>query len=290
MKLKGKVAIVTGGTKGFGFAVAQSFVKEGASVIICSRDDKDVQVAIDLLLKDKNDISQIVAGCAIDLSSRHGAFVLVDRVIKLFGRIDILVNNAGIQGAKGSVDRVNIDEWISTLEINLISVFKMCHYVIPYMKERKYGKIINLSGGGSTNPRPFVSAYAVSKTAVVRLTETMAAECKDFNIDINSIAPGALNTRILDEMLASRETIGEEEYGKAVKQKMNGGTPLSVGTDLCVFLASNESNGISGKLISAKWDKWKEFPEHIDELMKSDIYTLKRIIAKDRNKDWDVEE
>jgi len=291
MKLKGKVAIITGGTRGFGFAVAQRFVEEGASVVICGRDETLVQLSVDYLLKKRNYTSQIVAGYGIDLSTYYGASLLVERTINLFGKIDILVNNAGVYGAKGSVDKVDIDGWVSTIETNLTSVFKMCHYTIPYMKDRTRGKIINLSGGGATAPLPNLSAYAASKAAVVRLTETMAEECKDFNIDINAISPGALNTRLLDEILdIGEKVVGKKFYEKALKQKADGGTSLELGADLCVFLASGESNGISGKLISAQWDKWRELPDHRKELMDSDIYTLRRIVAKDRNKDWDVEE
>jgi NAD(P)-dependent dehydrogenase (short-subunit alcohol dehydrogenase family) len=289
MKLKNKVAIVTGGTRGFGYAVAEKFIEEGASVIICGRDD--VKLATDNLMKKKIMDNQIILGLPIDLSVYYGAKLLVDIVIKRFGKIDILVNNAGIYGAKGSVDKADIDEWISTIEINLISVFKMCHYTIPYMKLNNYGKIINLSGGGATNPLPNLSAYATSKAAVVRLTETIAAECKDHHIDVNAIAPGALNTRLLDEILdVGEDVVGKQFYEKALKQKESGGTPLSLGAELCTFLASDESDGITGKLISAQWDKWREFPEYKEELVNSDIYTLKRIVAKDRNKDWDVTE
>jgi len=289
MKLKNKIAIVTGGTRGFGYAVAEKFVEEGASVVICGRDG--VQLATNNHIKKKIMDNQIILGFPIDLSVYYGAKLLVDKVIKQFGRIDILVNNAGIYGAKGSVDIVDMDEWIYTISVNLISVFKMCHCTIPYMKSEKSGKIINLSGGGATAPLPNLSAYAASKAAVVRLTETLAVECKDYNIDINAISPGALNTRLLDEILDAGESIvGKQFYEKALKQKKTGGTPLNLGAELCVFLASNESDGISGKLISAQWDKWREFPKHKDELMNSDIYTLKRIIAKDRNRNWDVEE
>lgn len=291
MILKNKIALVTGSTRGFGYAVAQKFVEEGASVIVHGRNTEDIQSAIDNLIQKQVSKKQRIVGFKVDLSTYYGANILANKVFDTFERVDILVNNAGIQGAKGGVDIINIDEWIKTIEINLISVFKMCHYILPHMKQNGYGKIINLAGGGSTNPRPYLSAYAVSKAAIVRLTDSMAAECKDYHIDINAISPGALNTRILEEMLASNEQyIGKSEYEKALRQKESGGTPLELGANLCAFLASDKSDGITGKLISAKWDKWEEFPLHKDELMNSDIYTLKRIVAKDRDKSWDVEE
>jgi 3-oxoacyl-[acyl-carrier protein] reductase len=288
MKLQNKVALITGSTRGFGYAVAQKFVEEGASVVISGRNVQDVLIVVNDLRSKCLDTQKVI-GFAIDLSNPYGPKTLVQESIGAFKKIDILVNNAGIYGAKGSVENVNIYNWINTIEMNLFSVFKMCHYVIPYMKSNNYGKIINLSGGGATAPLPYLSAYAVSKAAVVRLTETMAAECKDHHIDINAISPGALNTRLLDEILdAGESVVGTIFYEKALKQKESGGTSLEIGAELCAFLASDKSNGITGKLISAPWDKWKEFPGHIDELMASDVYTLKRIVGKDRGKDWDI--
>jgi len=156
------------------------------------------------------------------------------------------------------------------------------------MKTNRYGKIINLSGGGATAPLPFISSYAASKAGVVRFTETLAEETKGLNIDVNAVAPGALNTRLLDEVIsAGPQAVGKDFYMKALKQKQDGGVPLEVGAELCVFLASSESDGITGRLISAKWDPWKFLPDHQQELIGSDIYTLRRIVPEDRGKKWD---
>lgn len=292
MNLYGKTALITGSTRGFGYAVAHKFIEEGASVVVHGRNKDQVNDAMDKLHDQRiSGGKRYILGVAVDLTMPNGAECLVNKSIQHFRKIDILVNNAGIYGAKGSVDTVNVDDWINTINTNLISVFKMCHYMIPHMKQNNYGKIINLSGGGSTAPLPNISAYATSKAAVVRLTETIAMECKDFHIDVNAIAPGALNTRLLDEILEAGESVvGKPFYEKALKQKASGGTPLELGADLCAYLASDVSNGITGKLISAQWDKWNNLHKVKDELMASDVYTLKRIIAKDRNKSWDVEE
>ena len=249
MKLSGKVAIVTGATKGFGFAVAKEFVNQGASVVICGRDKKEVAAASWELL---------VTGVVADVSKEVDTNFLINAAITQFGRVDILVNNAGVYGPKGLVEDVNPDEWIKAIHINLIGTFYMCRGILPHMKKNNYGKIINLSGGGATAPLPRISAYAASKAAVVRLTETIAQECAGYKIDINSIAPGALNTRLLDEVLtAGPGVVGKPFYDKALKQKEDGGTPLELGAELCTFLASSESDGISGELISAVWDDWK---------------------------------
>jgi 3-oxoacyl-[acyl-carrier protein] reductase len=155
--------------------------------------------------------------------------------------------------------------------------------VLPHLKAQRYGKIIQLSGGGATNPMPRISAYAVSKAAIVRFAETLAEEVRGTGIDINSIAPGALNTRMLDEVLeAGPDKVGKDFYERALKQRDNGGVPLQRGADLAIFLASRASDGITGKLISAVWDNWEHWPEHLDKLSGSDVYTLRRIVGRDR--------
>ncbi|HEX5000045.1 MAG TPA: SDR family oxidoreductase, partial [Terriglobia bacterium] len=151
-----------------------------------------------------------------------------------------------------------------------------------------YGKIIQLSGGGATNPLPRISAYAASKAAVVRLAETLAEELRDSHVDVNAIAPGALNTRLLDEVLeAGPAKVGARFYERSLQQKREGGAPLYRGADLAVFLASAASDGITGKLLSAVWDPWERLAEHADELRSTDIYTLRRIVPKDRGATWD---
>ncbi|HOW58707.1 MAG TPA: SDR family oxidoreductase [Candidatus Omnitrophota bacterium] len=286
MKLKGLVAVITGASQGLGEAVAVEFVKQGADVLFCARGKKKLLV-VQKKLRSIAGINQKIYAETADISKEKDVKKLIGFALKKFGRVDVLVNNAGIYGPKGPVETLNGREWAKAIQINLCGVFYCCKYVTAQMKKKRYGKIINLSGGGATVPLPFLSAYAASKAAVVRLTETLAEECRDFNIDINSVAPGALNTRLLEEVLAAGpQTVGEEFYKKALEQKKNGGVSLEVGAKLCAFLASSESDGISGRLISAVWDPWKDLPKHAEELKKTDIYTLRRIIPKDRNKSW----
>jgi 3-oxoacyl-[acyl-carrier protein] reductase len=288
MKLSGRNAIITGANRGFGFAVAKKFVEEGASVVICGRDADQLKKAVDTL-KTRSSQNQIIIGLPLDVSDEENVKKLVTTAIDKLKRIDIVVNNAGVYGPKGLIEDVDSKEWISAIHINLFSVFFMCKWILPHMKKNNSGKIINLSGGGATAPLPRISAYAASKAAVVRLTETLAEECRDYSIDINAIAPGALNTRLLEEVLESGPNrVGKAFYEKALKQKSEGGTPLDLGASLCVYLASPESDGISGKLISAVWDPWQDLAHYREDLKNSDIYTLRRIVGKDRGKDWET--
>lgn len=284
--LDGKVAIVTGANRGLGLEIARRFVQSGASVSVCARDDK-------LLDETKEELralcrsGQQVEAMTADVSDPEDTSRLVASTLDRFGAVHVLVNNAGIYGPMDAIENVDWGEWIKAIEINLFGSVLMCRAVVPTMKRQHKGKIIQLSGGGATNPLPRISAYAVSKAAVVRFVETLAEEVRGHGIDVNAIAPGALNTRLLDEVLAAGpEKVGEEFFRKSLKQKESGGAPLEAGADLATFLASDNSDGITGRLISAMWDNWARWGEHIQELNSSDVYTLRRIVGRDRGFTW----
>jgi NAD(P)-dependent dehydrogenase (short-subunit alcohol dehydrogenase family) len=284
--LANKVAIITGASEGLGFEIAKKFILEGANITICSRNKRNLKLAKESLIKILYSSQRILAVPA-DVSKQSDVKRIINMTIKKFGKCNILVNNAGIYGPKDKIENINWKDWKKTIEINLFGSILMCKNLIKYFKKKNYGKIIQLSGGGATNPLPNLSAYATSKVAIVRFMETLALEVRDFNIDINSIAPGALNTKMLDEVIKSGPNkVGSDFYKRALKQKKTGGTSLNYGTELAVFLASSESDGISGKLISAVWDNWKEWPKNINKLSNSDVYTLRRIIGRDRGFSW----
>ena len=286
MKLENKSAIVTGGTLGLGHAIVREFLNEGASVLFCAR-DKNAITALQREFASSLRAGQKILGVTCDVSSPGQVNAMFGQFIEEFGALHALVNNAGIYGPKGPSQTVAWSEWKRAIEINLYGTFVPCRAAIPLMKKNGGGKIVNLSGGGATNPLPRLSAYAASKAAVVRLTETLAEELREFRIDVNAIAPGPLNTRLLDEVLeAGPEKVGEGFYKKAIEQAERGGASLEKGARLCVYLASDASDGITGKLISAQWDPWENLQAHFDDIMNSDIYTLRRIVPKDRHKSW----
>ena len=284
--LSGKVAIITGANQGFGLEVARKFVLAGADVMLCARNADLLREAQDDLIKSVESTQKILAK-ACDVSVEADVQTLVTETISQLSGCHILVNNAGIYGPKGEIEAVDWTEWTKTIEINVYGSILMCRAILPHFKAQGYGKVIQLSGGGATNPIPRISAYAVSKAAIVRFAETLAEEVRGTGIDVNAIAPGALNTRMLDEVLeAGPEKVGKDFYERSLKQKDSGGIPLSRGADLALFLASSASNGITGKLISAVWDDWEHWPEHLDELSTSDVYTLRRIVGRDRGFAW----
>jgi NAD(P)-dependent dehydrogenase (short-subunit alcohol dehydrogenase family) len=291
MPLTGRRILITGGSQGLGFAIAERCLTAGASVMICARDAVRLARAAEALRQRAPEAS---AARAVRVEAQVADVTQPDAVARLlaqantaFGGLDVLICNAGVNGAKGPADQVEWQDWIDTISINLFGAVLCCRAVLPQFRAQRHGKIVLLSGGGATNPRPFFSAYAAAKAALVRFGETLAEEVRADGIEINAVAPGALNTRLLDDMLAAGpDKIGKAAYAQALKQQASGGTPIEKGVELCAFLASSASDGITGRLISAVWDPWADLPAHLDELGQSDIYTLRRIVPADRGKSW----
>lgn len=287
MTLAGRSAIISGANQGLGFEIARHYLQAGANVMICARNKEKLAQAQQALNQHVKPGQQLLAQIA-DVSKPADMQALVKASLDAFGKLDVLVANAGVYGTKGPIEEIDWEEWSQAIDINLKGVVLQCRAVLPHMKKNRYGKIIILSGGGATKPMPNLSAYAASKAAVVRFAETLAEEVSDWHIDVNTVAPGALNTRLLDEVLeAGPEKVGKAFYEQSLKQKQTGGTSLEVGAELCVFLAAQESDGITGRLLSAVWDPWRKLPTMAEQLKKSDIYTLRRIVPQDRGQTWE---
>lgn len=284
--LKDRVAIITGANQGLGLEIARQYLAAGAKVVLCARDGEKLKSSCATLRESEQKEQSIVSATA-DVSREEDVHRVVALALASFGHVDILVNNAGVYGPKGVIEEVDWQEWVRAIEINLMGSVLMCRALLPHFKERRRGKIIQLSGGGATNPLPRISAYAVSKAAIVRFAETLAEEVREHGIDVNAIAPGALNTRMLEEVLAAGpDKVDQAFYERALKQKENGGAPLDRGAALAVFLGSSLSDGITGKLIAAMWDPWESLSTHRRDLDSTDVYTLRRIVPKDRGMDW----
>jgi NAD(P)-dependent dehydrogenase (short-subunit alcohol dehydrogenase family) len=285
MKLKGLNALITGGSQGLGKAIAEHYLREGANVVLCARNAKELAATRDELAP--NFSGQKLLAKACDVSNEAQVNDLVAFALRELGSFQVLVLNAGVYGPMGPTESVDLNEWRRAIDINLFGVLLPCRAIIPQFKKVGRGKIVVLSGGGATNPLPNISSYAASKAAVVRLMETLAEELRPHHVDVNAIAPGALATRLVDEVLAAGpDKVGAAFFEKNKQWKEKGATPLDLGAKLAVYLASAESDGITGKLISAQWDPWAQLQEHREELAKSDIYCLRRIVPEDRGKKW----
>jgi NAD(P)-dependent dehydrogenase (short-subunit alcohol dehydrogenase family) len=286
MDLTDRSAIITGANQGLGKSIAAEFVRAGAGVLLTARNEELLRQVKDELrpLARKGRPVEIMRA---DVADPESCRAVVARGKQLLPDLAVLVNNAGVYGPKGAIEDVDWDEWVRAVQINLFGTVLMCRAIIPHLREKRYGKIVNLSGGGATAPLPRISAYAASKAAVVRMTDTLAEELKDAHVDVNAIAPGALNTRLLDEVLeAGPERVGKQFYERSLKQQKEGGAPLEKGARLAAFLASKESDGITGRLISAVWDDWANLPSKREQLAKGDVYTLRRIVPEDRGMKW----
>ena len=204
-----------------------------------------------------------------------------------WSRLDALINNAAIQGPIGALVDNDFLAWTDCLQVNLFAPVALCRAFVPLLAASGAGTILNLSGGGATGPRPHFTAYASAKAALVRFGETLAAEVAPLGVTVNAIAPGAMKTAMIEQVLhEGQDAAGVREYDLAAKVFRDGGASMDLVADLALFLCSDKARRISGRLISAVWDKWADWPDHADELEKSDLYTLRRITGRDRNCAW----
>jgi len=269
--VSGKVIILTGAGGGIGSVVTDFLRKSSAKLIL-------VDISKEFLDNIRDPVSDDDY-YVCDISDLKAVKKFYDEICEKYSRIDVLINNAGIQTPIGPFHSNSLDLWKHNIDVNLMGAVYMSWYVLPMMIKQRKGKIINFSGGGSTSPRPNFSAYAVAKTGIVKLTEELAVELKDFGIDVNAISPGAINTKMLDEVLEVKELAGDE-YMASVKRKEKGGNDPYLSARLIGFLASDQSDGITGKLISAPWDPWAE-PDFQNQLRNyKDLASLRRIDNK----------
>ncbi|MDR2443874.1 MAG: SDR family oxidoreductase [Deltaproteobacteria bacterium] len=286
--LSGRSALVTGASRGLGLSIAKALAASGAEVFLSSQSPEDLERAAKEVKKEALKPNQKIFHLATDISKPQNVSKLIEAALEAFAGLTILVSNAGVYGTMGKIEDVAWGEFTKAIEINLYGPILLARALAPHFRKQGYGKIIQLSGGGATNPLPRLESYAASKAAVVRFMESLALDLAQFHVDVNSIAPGLLDTRMLDQILEA----GPEAVGQAYHQRMleargaNKCVSLAVPTKLAIFLASKASDGITGKLISAVWDDYEDWPNHIEQLNKSDLYTLRRITGRDRNSGW----
>ena len=272
MKLKEKVVVITGAGRGIGKHLALSFASQGMKIALVSRTLHEI--------KNTQKIIEENNGCAIaikaDVSKQRNVEQIVHKTINMYETIDVLINNAGIITPIGNINEVNTREWINTININLMGTYLCTKLIIPFMIKKQRGSIINISGGGG-GAFPNFSAYAVSKMAVNSFTETIAEELRPHNIRVNAIAPGPVNTRIQEQVLSSSLKVGDRGLEIAKKTSLNGGTDLDKISSLALFLISEKSEGLTGKVISAVHDVWKDFSTDMPEIQASILFNFRRI-------------
>lgn len=276
--LESKTIVVTGGSMGIGLAIAKKCAEEGAKVIIAARNEDDLKNAVDKLkqisIKAHNFFSLDV--CRIDEVKKFAEWCKENN-----SQINGLVNCAGIYGPIGKTTEIDLEKFVEAININFLGTVYMCSIFAPLIKSETRKKIINYSGGGGASPFANYSAYATSKAAIVRFTENLSIELAEDNFDINCIAPGFVTTRLHQQTLAvGGKKAGDSFYENTKKQIETGGVPPEKAADLTAYLLSDESNGVTGKFISAPWDNWND--KEFQELLRNDkdFATLRRIDNK----------
>jgi len=261
--------VLTGSSNGIGKFLADSLATKGHDVCRLARSPQH--------------------GCSFpcDVSDWTAVQNCAGAVEKKWSALDGLICCAGIQEPIGPAMNMDPVAWRKNLAVNLDGTFFAVRAFYPLLKKSpRRAKIICFSGGGSTSPRPNFAAYGVAKTGVVRLVETLAAEWQGQSPDINAVAPGAIFTRMTEQVLASgADKAGKAEFESAGKLGRDNAGKLEKVLGLVEFLLSEKSDGISGKLISAPWDPWEKL-SGLKADLQGDIYTLRRIMPKDRGKDW----
>lgn len=264
-----RTVLVTGAGRGIGKRLAIGFANAGARVALLARSKAELDLA-HLEIEHAGGNSLRLRTDVRDYEQVHAA---VDRVRSHFGDLHVVVCAAGIQGPIGPVAELGAKAWTETIQTNLFGVMHVCRAVLPVMIEKRQGKIIVLSGGGSSVARPGFSAYASSKAAVVRFVETLAEEVRNHNIQVNCLGPGGTYTSMTDEILRAAERAGDKEISDAQQIRLTGGVAPEKQISLALFLASERSNHISGKMIHVN-DEWKRLE---NSTVHPEMYTLRRI-------------
>lgn len=272
--LEGRLVLVTGGGRGIGRAIALALAENGAELVLAARTKSELQETIELC----RGLGARAHLVPTDMGDPQQVDRLAEVAIAVKGRVDVLVNNAGVYGPIGPSHEVDFDVWDRAHRVNLLGPFRLYQKVVPSMISRKRGKIIFLAGGGATAPLPLLSAYASSKAAVVRLAETLAEEVKGYNVQVNAISPGLVDTRLQDEVLHAGERAGPLFARiRNAREKGTGAVSPVIAAQLVVFLASDESGALTGKLIAAPHDSWRAWKNNIGEINDSPWFTLRRL-------------
>ncbi len=247
MDLKGKVALITGGGTGLGTAIAQRFVKEGAKICISGRRKEK----LDAVAKTMPQGSVLV--CQGDVTIEADVKRMVEETVKFGGKLDVLVNNAA-HDIKGIITELTPDDWRKVIDIDLTGPFLMMREALPLMMKAKNGSIINIASLGGTRCLPACPAYCTSKAGLIMLTQQAALDYGKYNIRVNAVCPGGIDTELLDEMIiplsqkvGKAKQDGLDYFSKDVPLRRVS-KPEEI-TGICVYLASDESTFMTGSAL-----------------------------------------
>ena len=270
-RLEGKAALITGGGRGIGQAIARAYAAEGARLSLVARTGAELQETANAIL---DEFGAEVVTIIADVTQRDQLENAVAGTEDHFGGIDILVNNAGNLGPVGRLWENDPDDWDHTIAVHLLGTFYGCRAAIPSMLARGSGRIVNMSGVGGPNS----AAYDAAKTAIVNLTENLALELADTPITVNAISPGSIHTRMWEELRDLSQEIGDTAmYERGVQVTSGQGASIERAAEAAVFLGSDDCGRLSGRLIRAFADHFEDFPGQVDGIMASEAYQLRRV-------------
>jgi NAD(P)-dependent dehydrogenase (short-subunit alcohol dehydrogenase family) len=274
--LQAQFVVVAGASSGIGAALAKDLSSAGYRVMACSRSLDRLQAAF----ADHPNVRYAVC----DVSDVRAVTDFVEFVRARTDRVDVLINCAGGFGAIGSIEQIDADEWMRTVSNNLFGTFLPIKYFLPLLENAPAPRVVNLSGGGAFSPFPNFSAYACSKAALVRLTETLALELAPRGVAINALAPGFIATKTHETTMTSGlERAGPVQFNRTARLLQQpgdaGGSARMDTVCRCVrALLSPAYRGLTGKTISANFDPWatEEFRRHLGDITRSELYTMRR--------------
>ena len=270
-RLDGKVALITGGGRGIGQAIARAYAAEGAKLALAARTDAELQGTAQGI---RDQYGSDVITVLTDVTDRAQVENAVAQTRHRYGVIDALVNNAGNTGEIGPLWQLDPERWVNTISVHVLGTFYGCRAAIPAMLERGSGRIVNMSGVGGPND----TSYDAAKTAIVNMTENLSVELAGTGITVNAISPGSIHTRMWEEVRDMALAAGDAElYEKGVVVTSGGGASIERAAELAVLLGSDDCGNLSGRLIRAAVDAFEDIPDQADAIMQSDAYLLRRV-------------
>ncbi len=275
--------MITGGSMGIGFAAARSCLASGADVMIVARGTQALERAREELTAAFP--GRRVATAAADVGREHDVAAMFASFAERFERCDGLIHAAGVYGPIGAITDVEPAAWWDAVRVNLFGTFLVARGAAQSMQATGGGRMVLFSGGGASTPFPFYTAYASSKVAVVRFAETIARELAPL-IEVNCVAPGFVATRLHDETLAAGAAAAGGFLETTKAALAGGGVSADVGADAAAFLVSEGARGITGKFVAAPYDDYRAWPERLDALRESELFTLRRVLPRERGLDW----
>ena len=270
-RLDGRVALITGGGRGIGQAIARAYAAEGAKLALAARTDGELQETA-AAIRDQYHADVITV--LTDVTDRAQVENSVAQTLEHYGVIDVMVNNAGNTGQIGLLWTLDPDRWANTIAVHVLGTYYGCRAAIPPMLERGSGRIVNMSGVGGPND----TSYDAAKTAIVNLTENLSVELAGTGITVNAISPGSIHTRMWEEVRDMAYEAGDMEmYEKGVQVTSGGGASIERAAQLAVMLGSDQCGALSGRLIRATTDAFEDIPANVEAIMASDAYMLRRV-------------